>query len=166
MEYLRLIDVRNTGLRVPELDMKCDAREIPAPLDGSPPLGWWAAQTTSGFAISVDDERFAMVEGPSALAICSERVMGIVGPEDARKQALWWTLPLAELVVETAGSQGIFRKRPSGIKLTLRGGFERPGGCTLTLSYVVRLFPDTGKTQWGQEQTLLDALLQSAATGR
>jgi hypothetical protein len=158
-----IVDARRAARRVEILGMRCDAKEIPDPVGGAKPDGWWIATTAmytgkatpGGESGALGEPRAVEVGGTAALAVGGGRLLGILTPKSVAEPAIWLSWPLAELNVEGAGVQGTFRKRPKVIKLTGPDGL-------LELLAVLRLYRNSGAAQPGQEGSLMKALEISA----
>ena len=81
---------RGEAAHAPQLGMRCDIREIPDPIGGGKPVGWWLA-ATGEFEGSV---QVASEQGGSegqgrpirsiasvALVVADGRILGIVKPD-------------------------------------------------------------------------------------
>ena len=155
MEGTVLVDGRGAARNMPSLGMKCDKKEIPELSSGTKPAGWWliagchfegrAATGTPGPATDTT------LQGTAAVAVGEGRLIGILGPNSKAEPALWWAWPLSSLKVETAGSQGLLKKRPTD--MTLKGADG-----TFHLKEVSRLYRASGKFQSGQEGSFIKAL--------
>jgi hypothetical protein len=146
--------------------MRCDGKDIPEAVSGVKPDGWWligecifgGTAAPGGESGTLGAPGDAVVRGTAVLAVGEGRVIGIVSPNDVAEPALWWAWPLAEISVETVGTQGLIKKRPAGIKVHRGGGVEGDGD-SLAFKDVSRLFRSGGgRYQTGQEQSLLAAL--------
>lgn len=151
-----LIDARGAARSVDELGMRCDAKEIPEPLDNAKPTGWWIAGecTISGSAHAesvTGASRAVNMRGTAALAVAQGRLIGIFSTNSKADPAIWFSWQIADLRTETAGSQGLFKKRPS--EITINGPET-----TVVMSHVNRLYRNTNRYQAGQEGSLLSAL--------
>ncbi len=161
-----LVDARRVAHQLEALAMKCDAKEIPRPLDEAKPVGWWLAGdcTFGGSALrkgqagALGAPQQGTLKGQAAMAVCANRIIGILSPASAAGPAIWWSWPLGDLDVGASGSQGIFKKRPQALKLDRDGGIDGASGDTIILKSVVKLLPSSKKFQSGQEGTLLAAL--------
>ena len=151
-----LIDARGAARRVEALGMRGDAKEIPDSLGGEKPVGWWiaGASTLSGSAHADSPDGTATpvnMRGTVALAVVPGRLLGIFSTNSKADPAVWFSWSLPSLRIETAGSQGMFKKRPTHI--TVRGP-----DTTLVMSQVNRLYRNSNSYQSGQESSLLGAL--------
>jgi hypothetical protein len=159
-----LVDARGAR-QVPALDMKCDAKEIPDFLDRSKPDGWWLIErctfagsvTPAGNGTSLGEPIDGTVAGTAAVAIGGGRLVGIISPQSAGGQPLWWAWPLSDVKVESGGAQGLFKKRPTSIQVHRAGGVDQDGD-SLVFGGVARLYRSSGSLQTGQEASLLKAL--------
>jgi len=151
-----LMSQRQTAVTLPALEMACDEKEIPEPANSSTPVGWWLAERSSfrgaaALADHPDEYRSTTCEGTTALAVTAERVIGIVCPNDGTTPAVWWSWGLPSLDIQTAGSQGFLKKRPTMITLA-------HDSASIELSGVSRLYRNSGRYQTGQEGSLLNVL--------
>ena len=154
-----IVDARRAARRVEILGMRFDAKEIPDPLSGAKPEGWWIATTamytgkaTPGGESGVLGEPLDVeVGGTVAVAVGSGRLLAIVTPNSVAEPAIWLAWPLGEVAVEGAGAQGTFRKRPKVIKVSGHDGL-------LEMLAVLRLYRNSGAAQPGQEGSLMKAL--------
>jgi hypothetical protein len=151
-----LVDARGAARRIEALGMRCDAKEIPDPLGSEKPTGWWISGecTVSGSASkgALDGETTPVnMRGTVALAVVAGRLLGIFSTNSKADPALWLSWSISALHIETAGSQGMFKKRPS--RITVKGPDS-----VLVMSHVGRLYRNTNRLQQGQEGSLLGAL--------
>jgi hypothetical protein len=154
-----LVYKRRRHGQISPLGMQCDSKEIPSPLDDDKPVGWWLAEVSSfsGKAASkVDDGQLTKLQetrcaGTAALAVTSERMLGILSPSEVSTPAVWWSWSLPSIEVETDGELGLFKKRPRVLVLTCESR-------TVELASVSRLYRNSGRYQTGQENSLLSAL--------
>jgi hypothetical protein len=171
MDGTVLVGARGAARQVTGLSMKCDAKEIPEPLSGTKPSGWWLAGECTfggkvrpgGEADRLGEPQEGAMQGQAALAVCGDRVIGIMSPMTKTGQAIWWSWPMDTLAVSAVGSQGLFKKRPQALKLDHNGGVDASDGDTLVFKGVSKLFRDSGRFQTGQESSLFDALRQTTA---
>jgi hypothetical protein len=165
MDGTVLVDARRTAHKLVSLDMKCDGKDIPEPLDGSEPIGWWlAGDCTFGGSLSpvgetdtLGDPVEGTMKGQAAIAIGDGRVIGIMSPASQTAAALWWAWPLSSTKITAVGTQGLFKKRPTAIRLDRNGGADAEGD-TLILKVVTKLYRKSGKFQSAQEASLFEAL--------
>lgn len=151
-----LIDARGAARRVEALEMRGDAKEIPDPLGNEKPIGWWIVGvcTMSGSArVGALDGVSTPVnmQGTAALAIVQGRLLGIFSTNSKADPAVWFSWSIPSLHIEAAGSQGLFKKRPT--QITVSGP-----DATLVLSQVNRLYRNSNSYQSGQENSFLGAL--------
>lgn len=159
MDGVLLVSERQTDLTIEALGITCDAQEIPTPSDGTQPVGWWLAERSSfrGPAVSTSNDgqpgdlQDVACEGTTALAVTPQRVIGIVSPNDNTTPAVWWSWSLAGLDIQTTGSQGFLKKRPTLIVL-------EHDGVSIEMSAMSRLWRNSGRYQTGQEGSLVKAL--------
>jgi hypothetical protein len=154
-----LVDARNAPHALNPLGIKCDAKEIPEFINGQKPAGWWlfARCQFNGRAAS-DGETGTLGEvtdgsrdGTAAVAVGDGQLIGILSPNDKVHAALWWAWELNSLQIQSTGSQGILKKRPTEITITAADG-------TLEVNNVSRLYRNSGNYQSGQEASFLKAL--------
>jgi hypothetical protein len=157
-----MVNHRGEAAQMPKFGMRCNAQEIPEPMSTAKPLGWWIALAGS-FAGSVgvesdgsDRAQVRPIESAVsvAVAVTRDRVLGICKPDSRHDPAVWFAASIPPLTVNSFGSQGILRKRPTEIRL----------GCddwNVTLSGVSRYFSHSKSHQTGQEASLLKALQQT-----
>lgn len=151
-----LCDTRGAAQRIEALGMRCDAREIPEPLGNQKPVGWWIAGicTISGSASAgTPDGPTTPInkQGTVAVAVMPGRLLGIFSTNSKADPAVWFSWSIPELRIETAGSQGIFRKRPA--QITVLGQ-----DATLVLSDVTRFYRNINSYQRWREKSFLNAL--------
>jgi len=151
-----IVDARGAARRLESLAMKCNSKEMPEVLDGSKPDSRWIAMTalftgTAAKADSAAQQESAEIGGSAALAIADGRLIGIVSPGSDAEPALWFAWPIASLKIEGVGAQGMFKKRPKVLKITGPDGL-------IEMIRVLRLMPNSGAAQPGQEGALLTAL--------
>jgi hypothetical protein len=167
MDGTALVDARSAARQLQALEMKCDGKEIPEALDGEKPTGWWIASecTFAGAAApagetgTLEPKKGIVLKGPAAMAVFDDRVIGILSPGSGAESALWWSWPLAGTGVEGHGTQGMFKKRPSKLRIDHNGRADGDGdGDSIVLGGVARLFRSSGRYQSGQESSLLKAL--------
>lgn len=145
-----LVAKRDVSLQDESLRMKCDAKEIPDPLQSAASwagkdgarrelsfkdvvkassnqtrwiaLGMFVGQ---GRLAGTDSIQEVSVEGGAPVAMVvvetEQRLLGILGPKDPGAPAIWWAWPLAALGVTSEGTQGMLRKRPQMIALSAYG---------------------------------------------
>lgn len=143
------------------LGIECDEVDAPVALRGETPDSWWIAEQAGFFGQAQNEVTGEVAEGSigphsAALAITSERLLGIIAPDDYGAAALWFSLPLAELEVQTEGSKGLLRKRPEIITLSVDGS-------EVTLGRILRLWRNSGNAQPWQEKAFVEALSGSGA---
>jgi hypothetical protein len=151
-----LVDARGAARRVEELGMRCDAKEIPDPLGNEKPTGWWISATctvsgSAGTGTPDGDTTSVSMKGTAALAVVQGRLLGIFSTNSKAEPAVWFSWSISALHIDTAGSQGMFKKRPT--QITVKGP-----GSTLVMSQVSRLYRATNRYQPGQEGSFLSAL--------
>lgn len=151
-----LVDARGAARRIEALAMRCDAKEIPDPLGDEKPIGWWIAGvcTFSGSASAGTPDGSTTpvsMQGTVALVVMPGRLMGIFSTHSNADPAIWFSWSIPSLHVETAGSQGMFKKRPTHITVNAPGA-------VLVMSQVNRLFRSSNSFQSGQESSFLGAL--------
>lgn len=151
-----LVEAHGVAQRIDALGMRCDAKEIPDPLGNEKPVGWWIGGkcTISGSATAGTlDGRITPVkmQGTVAVAVMSDRLLGIFSTDSKTDPAIWFSWSIPELHIETGGSVGIFKKRPSHIAVVRQD-------TTLIVAYVARLYRNINRSQSGQEQSFLNAL--------
>jgi hypothetical protein len=148
---------------IPQLAMSRGANGIPSPTGDAEPMGWWIAGACMFSAMSefADREnngtiRVEMQTDDAALAVVEARLIAIVSgtPE---KPSAWLSWPLDSLAVTTAGSRGLVRKRPGGIRIDRRGGADADGD-SLALKSVSRYWSHSNRQQPWQEASLVEAL--------
>jgi hypothetical protein len=159
-----VVDARRAAREEPRLGMRCDAREIPDPLGGPPPVGWWVVGlcTFGGTAETGEEgspgEPFSgVVKGTAALAVAAGRVIGIASGSSPSSPALWWSWDLSAAKATAAGSTGLMKKRPNAIQLDLNGGVDGDGD-TFVFKAVSRLDRQTSRAIRSEEGSLLAAL--------
>lgn len=165
MDETALVEARDSVRQLQALAMKCDGKEIPEALDGTKPTGWWIASecTFAGAAAPAGEtgtpgpKKDIVLKGPAAMAVFEDRVIGILGPRSEAEPALWWSWRLASTGVEGHGTQGMFKKRPSKLRIDHDGGADGDGD-SIVLGGVAQLFRSSGRYQSGQESSLLKAL--------
>jgi len=165
MEGTVLVDARGAARKVERLGMKCDSKELPEPLDGSEPVAWWligictfaGSLLPGGESDTLGDPVEGTMKGQAALAVDDGRVIGIMSPKSPAAAALWWAWPLASTEVTAVGTEGVFKKRPSVIRLDRNGGAEAEGD-TLVLNMVSKLQRKSRSIQSTQEASLFEAL--------
>lgn len=155
-----LVSERRAALFEPHLGIRCDQYEVPMPRHGGGRVAdWWTAgkaQYAGPAARAIEDGQLieperAVIEGTGAVVIASERILGIVSPDDYRLPALWWSWDLHSLRISTEGRQGIFPRRPRFVVA------ERHGA-VIDIGMVSRLNRDSGRHRPGQEHSLAAAL--------
>lgn len=155
-----LVRRRNARERVPHLGMSSDAREIPDPLDGRAE-SYWIAETggvTGRLPFLTDDEAPRdRITGMTALAVTSDHLYVIVGPDEETEPAAWISVPLGEVAVSADSPGG--RRQP--LRVDVRGD-----GWELRLDRLVRLHRSSGRYQTGQERALVQALTPLAGVPR
>jgi hypothetical protein len=86
-----LVAKRNQALIVDQLEMQCDTREVPAPLDENERSEelWIIGSATFGGATDVEndptpnEQKYAKLQGMAAISLCGARLLGIVAPNAA-----------------------------------------------------------------------------------
>jgi len=159
MQGTVLVDGRGVARNIASLGVKCDKKEIPELSSGTKPAGWWlmagchfeGRAATGGETGTLGAATDTNLQGTAAVAVGEGQFIGILSPNSKAEPALWWAWPLSSLKVETEGSQGLFKKRPTDI--TLRGADG-----TFHLTEVSRLYRNSGNFQTGQEASFLRAL--------
>jgi hypothetical protein len=154
-----LVDGRGAARKEIGIGVRCDAKDIPEPLSGAKPVGWWLAAeasytgsaSTGGETPNIGDAREVSVSGTAALAVAEGRIIGIVSADNRGEPALWFAWSLTQVAVQTTGSQGLLRKRPTTIEVRGTDG-------TLELMSISRLLRNMGSYHSGQEGSLLRAL--------
>jgi hypothetical protein len=155
---------RERATTIQELGMASDEKDIPSPLDGTDPVGWWLGGP-GGF-IGEEVSRFAdgqlgAVEpygatGLTCLAVTADqRVLAILCPNGEGEQAresLWLSWALADLKITAEGERGMFKKRPRKIKLEIKSNEDE-----LIMVNVGRFYRNSG-IQNNQEASLAKAL--------
>jgi hypothetical protein len=162
-----LVNTRGAAVSMPSLAMRCDPKEIPEAADGTKPTGWWLVDDcTFGGQIqsaaddgTVSESETVVVKSMAAVAVFDERVIGIARPASQESAALWWSWSLTSTTVSGVGVQGLFKKRPSAIRLDRNGGVDDNDGDTIVLKHIARLYRNNGSFQAGQEGSLLEALV-------
>jgi hypothetical protein len=153
-----LVTGRSNERTIEELDMRCDAHEIPDSPDGSKADGYWlclatmkgkAPSLTQG-EVSADSAEFSST-GTAALTLVKGRLLGILGPSSPTEHAVWFTRPPTELNVQGIGSQGLLRKRPTELVLSAPDW-------ELHATEVSMLLRHSGSYKAGEEGSLLAAL--------
>ncbi len=153
-----IVEAREAARAVPVLGMRCDKKEVPEPLAGPEPSGWWVALSTfrgqaraGGETKQLGDLVSITAQGVVALAVAGRRLLGIVSPDTSTAPAIWFASSISALRIESSGSQGVFKKRPTDIRLSTREW-------TLELAQVNRIFRPSNMIQYGQEGSLLTAM--------
>ena len=176
-----LVAGRNQAFKSDSLNMKCDRREIPDPIESAAsyikkePLTirdvigaksnqtrWMAIAGFSGVARRQGDptsrqtSSFDVAE-PVAMTIVETeaRLLGIIGPRDPSLPAIWWSWNLSDISVQTEGEQGTFRKRPARITIAAHGA-------SVSLQEVCYVRNDGSSYTAGREGAFLKALRSSA----
>lgn len=157
-----LVSRRGEAAQMPQLGMRCDLKEIPDPIGGGKPVGWWLAATCDfEGSVQVASEQDGS-EGQGrpirstasvALVVAEGRILGIVKPDSRNDPAVWFAAPLPSVRVEASGSQGVFKKRPSQIRLDA-------GPWSISVSEIARYYRNSNRMQTGQEASFLKALGQ------
>lgn len=155
-----LVAARGEARRTEALEMRCNAKEIPDPLGTEKPVGWWIAGlcTVSGSASAGTPDGVitpVRMQGTVAIAVTPEWLLGIFSTNSTADPAIWFSWSIPQLRIETAGSQGVFKKRAA--QITVHGL-----DATLVLSDVNRLYRNIIKYQTGQENSFLDAVAATA----
>lgn len=151
-----IVDARGAARRMEALGMRCDAKEIPDPIGDEKPTGWWIVGlcVISGMAnkdtLDGDATPFKM-QGTAALAVTEGRLLGIGSTNSKADPAVWFSWSLPSLRIETEGSQGVFKKRPTIITVQGPGAF-------IVMRDVNCLYRNINRYQSGQENSLLKAL--------
>jgi hypothetical protein len=161
-----LVATRSRSLIVEQLEMKCDAREIPSPLGVSqgPADIWIIGHAIFGGASNIendptpDEQKYAKVQGLAALSICGVRLLGIVAPNAPTQHSAWLSWSIPSLAIAAMGSQGTFKQRPKVIKIDRNGGVDGEGQ-TLLLQHVMKTLPSSRRAQEGQEAALFARLM-------
>ena len=156
-----LVDARGSARTLSPLGIKCDAKEIPEFLNGQKPVGWWlfarcrfdGRAASGGETGTLGDATDTSHDGTAAVAVGDGQLIGILSPNDKAQAALWWAWEVNSLQIQSAGSQGFLKKRPTEITITAADG-------TLKVKDVSRLYRNSGNYQSGQEASLLKALGQ------
>ncbi len=179
MDGTVLVDGQGIERHVTSLAMQCDAREIPLPSDGSTPVGWWLAPYQFDGHAQPGGETGALAEavpysrvGLGAIAVCEDRVIGILGGAvgDAAA-AVWWSWPRASISVSTRGGSDEGDQTPDRIQLDYLGG-SQSGGATVVLRDIARHYFEfadgravsgSGRFETVQAASLLEALSPPAA---
>jgi hypothetical protein len=155
-----VVQNRSFTRHIPALGMKCDEREIPAPLaPTSPPDYWLGMGAFIGTAeLLTADGNFepgyeVHVLGTVALAVGDGRLIGIVAPDQATATAVWVAPSLGDIAVKAEGKTGLIRKRPERIEI-------RCDDWEILIGRVESLYIKTNMTQYGREASLLAALIE------
>jgi hypothetical protein len=178
MDGTVLVDGQGMERHVASLGMQCDAREIPIPSDGGTPVGWWLApyrfeghaQPGGETGVLADAVSYSR-DGLGAIAVCEDRVIGIMGGAvgDAAA-AVWWSWPRAAISVSTPGVPEGGAQTPDRIQLDYRGG-SGSGGATVVLRDIARHYFEfadgravsgSGRFETVQAASLLRALSRPA----
>ncbi|MFZ0664512.1 MAG: hypothetical protein WAM97_02070 [Acidimicrobiales bacterium] len=153
-----LVDARGHSMAVGLLNMRCDAQQIPEPLDGTKPRLFRGRGTFTGTASpwneggSPGQPAQATAEGRTALGIAAGRVYGILTPDLAALPSVWFSLPLRSLRVVEEGRKGVLKGRPEAIQF----GNDQ---WRVRLSDVNLIIPASGgRLQPKQEGTLVELL--------
>jgi hypothetical protein len=161
MPRTTLVDARGAARTLSPLGIKCDAKEIPKFLNGQKPAGWWlfahcqfdGQAAGGGETGTLGDAIDTSCEGTAAVAVGDGQLIGILSPNDKAQAALWWAWEVNSLQIQSTGSQGFLKKRPTDITITAADG-------ALKIKDVSRLYRNSGNYQSGQEASLLKALGQ------
>lgn len=153
-----LVDARGHSTTVALLGMRCDAQQIPEPLDGNKPrlfrgkgvFQGKAAPWNAGGSPGLPAQ--AQAEGRTAIAVGGGRVMGILTPDQATQPSVWFSLPLGGIRIVEQGSKGVLKSRPVSVQF----GNDQ-WWCRLTEVSVI-IPASGGRLQPKQEGTLLQAL--------
>ena len=172
MDGAVLVDARGGARTVPALNMRCDKKEIPDPLNAEKTLGSWFSRVQYFGPVQRggetgqlgNPELIRSQENQGAVVVCADRVIGISAPESVAVPALWWSWPLTDVTVQTAGKQGLLKKRPEVIMLDFRGGADgnHQDGATVALKAVSEYHREIKSYQTGRENALLAALSRSS----
>jgi hypothetical protein len=155
-----LVNQRGEAVQFPQLGMGCDIREIPEPLDGSKPVGWWLAgkcrfEGMVNLATDLDGTsatgRSVKSSTSAAVVVTSGSVLGIIKPDSRRDPAIWFATPISDIRVETSGTLGTFKKRPAIIQL-------KSGEWGVTLVEIGRYYRHANRMQTSQEASFVSAL--------
>jgi hypothetical protein len=107
--------------------MRCSAKEIPEPISGSAPLGWWIAAEAMFSGVAFTDwqseppsnpRTLKVLNGTMAVAVADGRLLGIFSTNSLAQPAIWFAPPITGMKLELEGSQGVFKKSPKGIIFT------------------------------------------------
>jgi len=116
---------------------------------------WAAAEATfTGTATdrgSLNPPRQLELSGTLSLAVLRDKVAAILSPNSESTPALWMSFGVTEMKMEASGSQGLFRKRPTKIRLDLPNGH-------IVLHEVSQIFREIGRFQSGQEGKFIKVL--------
>jgi hypothetical protein len=161
MLHTTLVDARGSARTLSQLGIKCDAKEIPEFVNGQKPAGWWlftrcqfdGQAAAGGETGTLGDATDTSCAGTAAVAVGDGQLIGILSPNDKTQAALWWAWEVSPLQIQSTGSQGFLKKRPTDITITTADG-------TLKIKDVSRLYRNSGNYQSGQEVSLLKALGQ------
>jgi hypothetical protein len=156
-----VVDARGSARKLDPLGIKSDAKEIPEFLNGQKPTGWWlfahcqfdGQAAAGGETGTLGDSTDTSCAGTAAVAVGDGKLIGILSPNDKAQAALWWAWEVNPLQIQSTGSQGFLKKRPTDITITAADG-------TLKIKNVSRLYRNSGNYQSGQEASLLKALGQ------
>lgn len=154
-----IVQNRSATRHVPALGMKCDDREIPAPLKGPPLTECWLGM--GGFIGTAEllSEDGSLGPGQEiqlmstmTLAVDGSRLIGIVSPDQATAPAVWVAVSLSDLEIKTEGKVGFFRRRPLRIEI------QGPDDLEIIIGRVERLYLKTKVLAYGGEDSLVEAL--------
>ena len=102
------------------------------------------------FRATIDGNPDQGLQGRCCITVHDGTAFGIV-PANGTGTATYFSVPVSELSVETEGSQGMLKKRPTQVRL-------QADGFQLKLSDVDKLLLNMEKYQSGQENSLVSAL--------
>ncbi len=153
MATAMVVDSKGVPQQVEALRMRSDNRDIPTAVGDEAEVGAWIIGVCSfdGTVQRGDDEEQVTASAPAAIAVAGARVIGILSPNGKSDPAIWWSTDIADAKVTSAGSQGMFKKRPSSVLLAT-------SEWTVNFSEVAQLFRKSHRMQSGQEASLLEAL--------
>jgi hypothetical protein len=153
-----LVDARGRSMTVALLGMRCDAQQVPEPLDGSKLRLYRARGVFQGNAAPWNEggspglPAQAQAEGRTAIGVGGGRVMGILTPDQAAHPSAWFSLPLTGLRIVEQGSKGMLKSRPVSVQF----GNDQ-WWCRVTEVSVI-IPASGGRLQPKQEGSLLQAL--------
>lgn len=151
---------RNQKVELPALGLRCDEMEVPHPLEGTANHYYVGLAEVENRLPVVDESGQRhddqKLVGLFAACIFGDTLAVIVAPQEEREAAHWLSIPLPGVSVQPVGQEGLFKKRPTIVKVVAED-------VEVKLGVPARLHPNSRRLQARKSQDLFDLLRRAAA---